>query len=569
LAALIGGGYALYKLIDRSRSGTPFSTVKVAKLTTSGKASLATIAPDGKYVVHVTGERGQQSLSLRHIDTGSDQEIVASNGTDFTWVTFSPDGNYVLYCRAESGGYPILQVPVLGGTAKKIIAEDVDTPVSFSPDGKRFVFVRGETQKGEVSLRLANADGTGEQILAKYKPSQFSGNWPTPSWSPDGETIAFSHRTPDGDGKSSNVVTVRVKDGVEQQITSQGWSVIGVLAWLADGSGLMITAADAESGSRRQIWHVSYPGGQARKVTNDTNNYLGVSLTADSSALVTVQAEQTSNIWTVPDGDAARATQITSRRNEGITGMAWTPDGRIVYNAGASGFRDLFLMNGDGSGQKQLTANAGTNTGPFVTPDGRNILFSSSRAGRDNIWVMDIDGGNPRKLTSGSRDVNPTCSPDGQWVFYTNYDSDQQRVARISIRGGDSTKLTDYPSSRPLVSPDGKQIACGYIDEQLRPLRWRLAIIPVDGGPPIKTFEISGFESICQWAPDGRAVVYTKTRNGVTNIWSQPVDGGPPKQLTDFKSDLIFRFDWSRVGRPLIIARGNISSDVVLISDLK
>ena len=569
LAGLIGGGYALYKLIDRSRSGTPFSKVKVAKLTTSGKASLATISPDGKYVVHVTGERGEQSLSLRHIDTGSDQQIVASNGIDFTWVTFSPDGNYVLYCRAESGGYPIFQVPVLGGTAKKIIAEDVDTPVSFSPDGKRFAFVRGETQKGEVSLRLANADGTGEQILAKYKPSHFSANWPTPSWSPDGEFIAFAHRTSDGDGRSSNVVTVSVKDGVEKQITSQRWSAIGLLAWVADGSGLLITAADAESGPSRQIWHVSYPSGEARRITNDTNNYLGVSLTKDSSALVTVQAEQTSNIWTVPDGDATRATQITSSRNEGLNGVNWTPDGRIVYNAGESGSRDIFLMNGDGSDQKRLTADAGTNTGPFVTPDGRNIVFSSSRSGTYNIWIMDLDGSNLRKLTSGVRDINPTCSPDGQWVFYTTHDSDEQRVTRISIRGGDSTRLTDYPSTRPLVSPDGKQIACGYIDEQQRPLRWRLAIIPVDGGRPIRTFEISAFESICQWAPDGRAVIYTKTRNGVTNIWSQPVDGTPPKQLTDFKSDLIFRFDWSRVGRPLIIARGNISSDVVLISDLK
>ena len=570
LAGIIGGTYGLYKLIAaRSGSPAPFSKIRVAKLTTSGKASQATISPDGKYVVHVTGERGQQSLLLRHIDTGSDKEIVPSNGGDFTWVTFSPDGNYVLFSQLESGGYPLFQVAVLGGTPKKLIAEDTDTPISFSPDGKRFVFVRGEIQKGEVSVRLANADGTGEQTLVKYKPSQFPSNWPTPSWSPDGETIAFAHRTPDGNGKSSNVVTVRVKDGVEKQITSQRWSMIGVLAWLADGSGLLITAADAESGPSRQIWHVSYPGGEARRVTNDTNNYLGVSLTKDSSALVTVQAEQTSNIWTVPDADAARAAQITSSRNEGLTGVVWTSDGRIVYSAGGSGSRNIFLMNGDGSGQKQLTAGAGTNNGPSVTPDGRQIVFSSSRAGSYNIWVMDIDGGNPRKLTSGIRDLNPSCSPDGQWVFYTTYDSDQQRVARVSIRGGDSIPLTDYSSGRPLLSPDGKQIACGYIDEQDRPLRWKLAIISAEGGLPIKTFEISAFESVWQWTPDGRALFYTRTRNGVTNIWSQPVDGGPPKQLTDFKSDLIFRFDWSRVGRPLIIARGNVSSDVVLISDLK
>ncbi|MEK6336860.1 MAG: protein kinase [Acidobacteriota bacterium] len=569
-AGLIGGGYALYKLIDRSKNGAPFSKIKVAKLTTSGRASQAAISPDGKYVVHVTGEPGRQSLSLRHIDTGSDKEIVASNGSNFSWITFSPNGSYVLYCRVESGSYPFYQVPVLGGTPKKVIADDADTPPTFSPDGKRMAFVRGQPQKGEVLLMIANADGSGEQTFASYKLSKFNTTvWPAPSWSPDGETIAFAHRTPEGDGKGTNVVTIRVKDGVEKQITSRGWSLIAVLAWLADGSGLIMTAADAESGPSRQIWHVSYPGGEARRVTNDTNNYLGVNLTADSSALVAVQSEQTSNLWTAPDGDAARATQITSTRNEGLAGLAWTPDGRIVYTAGLRGRANLFLMNADGSGQKNLTNDAGSSSGPSVTPDGRQIVFSSSRAGPYNIWIMDIDGGNPRKLTSGSRDINPNCSPDGQWVFYTSTETDKQRLTKVSIQGGNPIQLTDYPSARPLISPDGKQLACGYVNEQERPPRWRLAIVPAEGGPPIKVFDVIAFDSPFQWAADGRSVLYNKTNNGVTNIWSQPVDGGPPKQLTDFKSDLIFRFDWSRLGKPLIMARGNISSDVVLISDLR
>jgi serine/threonine protein kinase/Tol biopolymer transport system component len=572
---LPGVGYGLYKLIaGRSGSPAPFSKIKVAKLTTSGKASQAALSPDGKYVVHVTGGMGQQSLSLRHIATGSDKEIVPSNGSDFSWVTFSPDGSYVLYCRKESGVYPLYRVPVLGGTPKQLIAEDVDTPPTFSPDGKRFVFVRGQPQKGEVSLMLANADGSEEHTFIKYKVGEFNPSvWPTPGWSPDGETIAFAHRTSDGDGKSTNIVMLRVKDGMEKQITSHRWSVITGLVWLADGSGLIITAAEPESGPIRQIWHVAYPGGETRRVTNDTNNYLGLSLTADSSALVTVQAEQTSNIWTVSDVEAVRATQITSSRSEGIAGLAWTPDGRIVYtSSGERGFRNIFLMNGDGSGQKQLTDNAGTNIAPSVSPDGRYIVFSSSRSGTYNIWRMNIDGGNPTQLTHGSRDANPSCSMDGQWVLYTSTNSDKQTLAKVAIQGGNPVQLTDYTSAHPVGSPDGKQIACGYVNEQERPGRWRLAIIPASGGPPIKTFDMSGLDSIYhwyQWTPDGRALLYNETRNGVTDIWSQPVDGGPPKQLTDFKSDIIFRFDWSRDGKRLVLARGNVSSDVVLISDLK
>jgi Tol biopolymer transport system component len=543
----------------------PFAQMKVTKLTTTGNASQAAISPDGKYVVHITGGAGKQSVLLRHIATGSDKEIVAANGSDFSWLAFSRDGSYVLYSRVEAGIYPLFQVPVLGGTPQKLIAGDVDTRVTFSPDGKRFAFMRGEPQKGEASLVLANADGTNQRVLTTYKPSDISGAWPSPSWAPDGETIAIAHRT--GDDRSSNVVTVRVTDGKEKQITSEHWANIVALSWLADGSGLIITAAEPEVTYLRQVWYVSYPGGEALKITKDANNYVGLSLTADSSAFVTVQIEQAPTVWLAPNGDAARATQITSSRGDGFAGVAFAPDGRIVYTSNALGSREIWIINADGSGRKHLLTDAKANAGPVVSSDGRYVVFSSARAGASNIWRIDIDGGNPKQLTRGTRDVNPNVSPDGQSVFYTATESEKSRLRKVSIDGGESVQLTDYSSGSPLVSPDGKQIACGYIDEVKK--RWNLAIIPVAGGPPIKTFEISPLLSRFQWNFDGRALLYTLTRDGVTNIWSQPVDGGQSKQVTHFNSDQIFRFDWSSNGKDLVLGRGPVSSDVVLISDLR
>jgi serine/threonine protein kinase/Tol biopolymer transport system component len=558
-------GIRYLRPVSVSSSAKPFGQMKVTKLTATGNASQAAISPDGKYVVHVTGGAGKQSLLLRHIATGSDKEIVASNGNDFSWLTFSRDGNYVLYCRVEAGTYPLFQVPVLGGTPQKLTAEDVDSRVSFSPDGKRFAFVRGEPQKGEATLFLANADGTNEIALRKYKLSDFpSSIWPLPSWSPDGENIAFAHRL--GDARSTNVVTVQVSDGKEKQITSQRWANIVALSWLADGSGLIITAAEPEVTYVRQVWYVGYPTGEARKITNDANNYVGLSLTADSSAFVTVQVEQAPSVWLAPNGDAARAKQITSSRGDGFAGVAFTPDGKIVYT-GSRVSRELWIANADGSGQKQLMIDAKANVGPFVSSDGRYVVFSSARAGASNIWRIDIDGGNLKQLTRGTRDLSPSISPDGQWVFYSATESEKQRVAKVPIDGGDSVQLTDYSAGTPLVAPDGKQLAAGYIDEVKK--RWSLAIIPVEGGPPIKTFDISPLQSRYQWSPDGRALLYTVTRDGVSNIWSQPIDGGAPKQLTDFKSDQIFRFSWSSDGKQLVLARGSVSSDVVLINDLK
>jgi Tol biopolymer transport system component len=442
----------------------------------------------------------------------------------------------------------------------------VDTRVTFSPDGKRFAFIRGEPQKGVSTLFLASADGTNETALVKYRVSDFSpGAWPSPSWAPDGETIALAHRS--GDDRSTNVVTVRVTDGKEQQITSQHWANIVALSWLADGSGLIITAAEPEVTYVRQIWYVSYPAGEARKITNDANNYVGLSLTADSSAFVTVQIELAPTVWLAPNGDAARAKRITSSRGDGFAGVAFTADGKIVYTSDARGSKGLWITNADGSDQKRLMTDAKANAGPFVSPDGRYVVFSSARAGASNIWRIDIDGGNPKQLTNGTRDLTPSISPDGQSVFYSATESDKPRLRKVPIDGGESVQLTDYSAGSPFVSPDGKQILCGFIDEVKK--RWSLAIIPIEGGPPIKSFDISPLQARFQWDSDGRALLYTVTRDGVTNIWRQPLDGGLPKQLTAFKSDQIFRFSWSSDGKQLVMARGSVSSDVVLINDLR
>ncbi|HKG21865.1 MAG TPA: hypothetical protein VKC34_08185, partial [Blastocatellia bacterium] len=67
----------------------------------------------------------------------------------------------------------------------------------------------------------------------------------------------------------------------------------------------------------------------------------------------------------------------------------------------------------------------------------------------------------------------------------------------------------------------------------------------------------------------GRALTYVDNRGGIANIWSQPLAGGEPRPLTDFKSDQIFSFAWSRDGRQLACSRGVITSDVVLITDFK
>ena len=71
------------------------------------------------------------------------------------------------------------------------------------------------------------------------------------------------------------------------------------------------------------------------------------------------------------------------------------------------------------------------------------------------------------------------------------------------------------------------------------------------------------------WSPDGRALVYINTLDGVSNLWRQPLDGGKPSQITDFKSDLIYNFAYALDGRTIAFVRGSHTRDGVLINDVK
>jgi Tol biopolymer transport system component/DNA-binding winged helix-turn-helix (wHTH) protein len=534
----------------------PFSKLKMARLTTTGRANDAAISPDGKFVVHVVENAGEQSLWLRHIPTGSDQEIVPSNNDGFLGLTFSPDGNRIYFSRSGS----LFEVPVLGGSAKKLLM-NIDTAVTFSPDGRRMAFMRGVPSQRERLLIIANADGTQEQVLARHKLEDAF--LIAPAWSPNGETIVFPVRSSSPDAPYGNLTEVRLKDGVEKQITSQQWSAMGSSCWLRDGTGLVVIAAEQESNS--QLWFVSYPSGKVRRVTNDLNDYLNVSLNSDSSSLVTVQVERVSDIWIVPDGDNSRSSRITTSRVAGPGGVSWTPDGRIVHASFGSGYQEIWIMNKDGTQNRQLTFDSSRNSVPTVSRDGRYIVYVSYRMGTRNIWRMDIDGGNKKQLTHGSNDVSPQFSPDNQWVIYSSAEIKHPTLWKVPIDGGNAVQLTKYDSNLLAISPKDGQIAYAYDEPET--LKRRVAIIPFTGGSPTKVFDFpSPFGQIIRWATDGRALTYIGNPLRA-NIFSQPLDGSPPKQITDFKSDRIFIYDWSRDGKNLAVARGSRTSDVVLITD--
>jgi len=587
--ALVVVAVAIFRIVTHDRKA-PANQMKITRLTTSGAAEGAAISPDGKYVTYGVKETdGREALVLEQLATGSKLQIVPPDDVNYIGSTFSPDGNLIYYVALRHGSDEtgnlgaLYRVPVIGGAPQKVLTH-VSRPVTISPDGSRIAFARLIQAGVTVDLVVANADGTDEHTLASStKPNCFTDDGP--SWSPDGKTIAcgtfgrFGPMTPNAASEGyATVMSIDAQSGAVKEMTSERWYILGRVSWFADGSGLIITAI-GHAGERYQIWQLSYPSGEVKRITNDVSDYQSVSLSVanDSKTIASVLNDFVSSVWITPvDSATERPRQITADTSslDGSHGLVWTPDGGFIWSSMAGGNWNIWSMKADGSNRKQLTTEVDGDRFPVVSPDGRYVVFESRRGGGvPAIWRMDIDGGNLKQLTKVPS-FNPRCTPDSSWVVYQAEKSPVGKIWKVPIDGGEPIQLTDYIAQHPDISPDGKSIACTYLDQEPQP-HWRMGIIPFTGGRPVKTLDLpasaigTSYLQVFHWTPDGNAIDYVSTEGGSANIWSQPLSGGKPIRLTDFKAPYIFGFDISRDGKQIACALGRLPTDVVLISNFR
>ena len=570
LAALIGAIW-LYGFGGRGRPDTltaePYLRMALTNLTTSGDVICAALSPDGNYVGYARADSIQQnSLWIMQLATFTGQVVIPPAAVQYHALTFSPDGKYIYYVMRENNATAraLYRVSLLGGPSKKLL-DRVETAVAFSPDGHQIAFRRGLHDRRESALFIANADGTGEREVAAVKYPEGLGD---PAWSPDGKVIVCAAGHTAG-GSNKYLVQVSVGDWAVNPLSSQKWRWIGQPSWLNDSSGLMMIASE-EAAAPYQIWHLAYPSGEARKITNDSNYYNNLSMSADSNMLISLQSQLDTKVWAVPVEDASRAKQITYGAGGHRGKISWTADGKIVYDSSVGNFTAISIMDADGSGPKNLMGDmtgraiVGNST---VSANGRYIVYSSDLTGTRHIWRMDIDGSNQVQLTAGGGEDHPDCSPDGKWVYYTDVSSEEYSLWRVPIDGGKSEQLIDEFINFPAVSPDGKLLACIYV-EPTSP--WRLAVFSTEGGQALKVFPnvIQGSTAL-RWTPDGRGITYGENPIGSSKIWIQPLEGGPPRKMIETETDRVFDFDWSPDGKQLACIRGIWARNIVLVTKFR
>lgn len=544
--------------VQRKRFDTP-----PKKITSAGRVWDAAFSPEGDLVAYVLGFADRQSLRVRQADGEQDYEVIPSSEMRFRGVTFSPDGESIYYAARVADAHTLYTLPAAGGTARALMS-GVDSLVTFSPDGRQLAFISEDKSKGTSSLVVASIDGREARTLAQRKsPAFFSVEGP--SWSPDGRHIVCA--AVDGPKVEFRAIAIDVVTGAERPIGTRAWDWMKRVAWLPDGSGLLVLARKKGRDKNCQLWLLSYPDGEAQRITRDLNDYRGLSLSADGRRLALVATEVQSDIWIVPADDASRAAPIATGGIHGRNGLDWTPDGQIVFTSEVGGVTDLQIVNSSGGQPRRLHVSDGNPHYPSVSSDGRYAVFTSGRNGKPRIWRLGLATGELLELTSGDLDIHPDFSPDGRWVIYSSVRSGVRRLWRVAITGGEAMALTDAHAEYPAVSPDGRQVAFLYASGSTR--TGQVAIVPIEGGEAAMLTSFPGSHLWLQvdWTPDGKSLSYVVTQQGVSNLYLQPLAGGAAKKLTDFKDQRIFAYAWSKDGRKIAIARGAMRGDVVVFDD--
>jgi Tol biopolymer transport system component/DNA-binding winged helix-turn-helix (wHTH) protein len=551
------GGLMAFKLVN-PRLGTAavnsYRDWEIVRLTRTGGTVSPAISRDGKFVAYVNHEFGRDSIWIHQLATSTQLQLTQPEKFSCRDLLFSADGSELYFAQVESSAnvLTLYRIPVFGGVAKKL-RDDVVDVVMLSHDGAHLAFCRRNDQ-GKTEFVQANPDGVEERVLISA-PVAF------PAWSPDGKLIAFSAGSAESGGEKMGIREVRLSDGTQREVTSRKWHHAGDKSWLPDGSGLIVSARDLKT-SVKQLWFVAYPSGQARPLSGELDNFTHVEMTADARMLVAEHSNPISDIWIAPLADVVGGKKIGVW---GLDGLCLMPDGRILCSGPLSeATNDLWVMNADGTERRQLTFDSGNDISPAATPDGRYIVFASNRSGNFEIWRMGQDGSDLMQLTRTSGANPPSITPDSKRVIYLSSGS----LYKIPIEGGEPTLICERAAGESSVSPDGTLVAYFSMGKE----SLGISVSSLQDGSIVKRFE-GGSQSLnknsLKWTPEGKALLYSQSLDGVANLWMQPLDGRPPRKVTDFKTDGIFRFDVSTDGKTLVCARGGWRHDIVLIKNLR
>jgi Tol biopolymer transport system component len=577
---VIAAAFGAYRLLSKSTPAIDTRNINIRPLTDHGQVvGFAAISSDGKMIAYGRRE-GERSLRVKQIVTGSEVTVVPPQTGFFgNGATFTPDGNYLYYAHgdpANRNNFNLYSVPALGGTSRQIVSDTLSA-VAFSSDGKRMVYRRTIRDKGEDQLLIANADGTGEQVIFRHE-SGINGFSSDPSWSASGDLIAVAAFQLGGKNTFGTILVITPEG---RQIKSLPLPMlVSDVRWLPDSSGLLFIGREKSTSFRAQIWFQPYPSGDPFKISNDLSQYSSLSVTADGKSFVTTQARQAATIYVgaspvaLNDKIDWKLTPISTEQATGYS-LSWTAAGKLLQMDVT--YHD-YITASDGSGRTRLLENDDSAFTPTACGPGDLVVVDRVlESNTASLWRLNVATGELKQLTFGKDDEIPSCTPDGKWMVYRGYVAGDSMVHifKVPIDGGAPEEVAKGQVSSPAVSPDGALVAYGKIEGQGAEAKSKFVVQKLEGGPPVQQIELPSTYNwtLLGWAPDGHALTYVhNTAGNITNLYMQPLAGGAAVQLTHFDSEpsAVGAYAWSRDGKKIAITRARYNdTDVVLFSGFR
>jgi len=553
VAALVFGGWALWRT-PRAVRGISVANVRAWPQTNDGEVTDCALSRDGRFLAYIRGIGGNASLHVRQVATGSDVVVVPSSAQPLEFVTFSPDGDHVMFCRrrADARSYrALVEMPSMGGPERERVF-DVDSRVSFSPDGRRICFRRYDARAGVSRIVVRDLESGQERVLATvHMPAVMPSG---PAWSPDGRHVAVFEQTLPV--YASVLAEYDVANGQRREVFRRQGTYFADVAWLPGDREMAIAGTDPHGSLGDQVYVASAADGSLRSVTNDMNFYGSLTAAAAETALAVVRVSAISNAWMIDPGtgDARQVTSVTTTEASPMD-VAPGDDGSVVYTCMQDQEVRLWYLPAAGGAPRPVSAGQGWEVTPYIV--GRQVVyFGYDLKGGGHVFRAPAEGGDAQQLTNGHGERAIAASSAGGYFIYGIADS-ANGLWSMPVAGGAARLLSSAASSEwASPSPDGKRIAVR--EHELGPDGRTLTVIrvlPAAGGAPVASLRLPPSSDTSPVQLGNEGLFYADVADPARNLVELPLDGGTPVHVTSFHEGIVAAFRLSPDGSHIAVRR--------------
>jgi Tol biopolymer transport system component len=555
---------------ERMVGPTWFEPGPAEQVTFDGNVKTATLSPSGKYLAFTSRVGGQETLHIRNLSAKTEWQLPPYSESTFG-LTFSPNSDSLYYVLHDQRDWGRLFSVETQGSIPKMLLDDIDGPVTFSPNGKRFAFMRRSEEK-RISVEkiiLSEVNDTGNQQELVQKKSTNIGR--TLAWSEEHNQIAafiFStglHSSlraslflygPDGSSRSELLSDTTIRS-------------MGSPTWISGSNIVAFMGVSPWRTNNEAALYEAWTGGKTfRAFPSPALAIDSLSSPRDGNILAAIRRTRKASFW-VAGKSALDAPREIIPAGDVDTGsfdlFSWDGQDNLIFPSAQSHSIDLMRLSPSGKVDKLSAVQGCTEQAPVYAAAKSALVYTSNCAtlgNAHNLWQMNMKTGQILQLTGGStRDQEPDVARDGSWIVYTTWPSFVPTLWKLPLGGGTPQQISNLQARHPAISPDGQKVLCQIRESYDGRLRY--AVMSLATGAIEKEFwDVPISDARVRWEPDGRGIDFLEGE--ANRIWRKPLPTGRSVPLIPKTADPITDFAWNADGNKLAFVAVHSNADVVL-----